>query len=535
MPTSSLPHASRCLQSDVPINDAPARDLENLHLIPNSHSISGKTPRDQEASFIQGPAGSFSDESASRGLDCSDDSSIGGVEDLLATSPDNESFKEGEDCLAAMSHETSFKKDAGSPAAIPSIADKDSLLPVLDDKDRSVPAVPDTVPVGRRSKRDRSACRSGSLPPQGSELGETPRAKRPRKNDDVSKVTKSPSLASILDSDVHIRDNWLYNALQGISMLTGNYTVDSCAVVRIADSNHKPQARLARAIDAGTMILLPLLVNQCHWCLAVLEKDPRNRHGAAAVNIYDSWPDKSYEACATAQTKAFIQNYLPDTPKHNQMPDLSLAVPKQSNGIDCGVYVFAFGLHVVAKRPLRNQLHVGLWRRILAGLLGIGLAASDWETVIPTRSRQPTLSPPDMQAGDFLQNLKTYTSALNDCHAKTRICAREYYQQEAKRTQATMTSDLSPEHDANPPRPSVGNDLAGHTDQSHQVPAESDGPRDAKTMNARVVTVLDCLGRMIKKLAAQLEDFERSALEVDQLELGPRAISVDGADKVGES
>ncbi|EFQ36761.1 hypothetical protein CGRA01v4_15095 [Colletotrichum graminicola] len=215
----------------------------------------------------------------------------------------------------------------------------------------------------------------------------------------------------------------------------------------MVSSDYVAKSAIRQAIGSKTPILLPIFARN-HWALAVLERgriamqDPT----LSSVLLYDSLPSAGIRADASAQVAAFIRHYLPDTPDYLYSNPMPIFSPEQTNGIDCCVFVFAFGMHAVARWPLRAQLDPRLWRRIMAALVFVDVAT--WQTIVPALSKGPQPPPPltlsthgneaGTEADNPLQILKAATQAVNDWHRALKIEVQDYYDRESAKLQEVL-------------------------------------------------------------------------------------------------
>ncbi|KAL3295412.1 ulp1 protease family protein [Colletotrichum asianum] len=122
-------------------------------------------------------------------------------------------------------------------------------------------------------------------------------------------------------------------------------------------------------------VLLPLFLAVCHQSLVVL--DTRDQSGTT-MDASDTLPNQGHSNQMANIAVSFIEQYLPNTPKHPHTAKAVLCRDK-NNGVSCGVLVLAFAIYILASRPLLKYLDVALWRCVMATLLDVAL--NDWTIV----------------------------------------------------------------------------------------------------------------------------------------------------------
>ncbi|KAK2053092.1 hypothetical protein LY76DRAFT_296157 [Colletotrichum caudatum] len=263
----------------------------------------------------------------------------------------------------------------------------------------------------------------------------------------MAKRSRLGQEADILDEGRMIEGRWLNDTLGRVCTCTGAYLVDSLESVSMVSGDYVAKSAIRQAIGSKSPILLPIFARN-HWALAVFERgriamqDP----ALSSVLLYDSLPSVGIRADASAQVAAFIRHYLPGTPDHLYSNPVPMFSPKQTNGIDCGVFVFAFGMHAVARWPLRAQLDPRLWRRIMAALAFVDVAT--WQAIVPALSKGPQPPPPltlptrsdeaGTEADSPLQILEAATRAVNDWHKALKVEVQDYYERESAKLQEVL-------------------------------------------------------------------------------------------------
>ncbi|KAK1965042.1 hypothetical protein LY78DRAFT_581247 [Colletotrichum sublineola] len=169
----------------------------------------------------------------------------------------------------------------------------------------------------------------------------------------------------------------------------------------MASRKYVAKPAIRQAVSKKTPILLPIFARN-HWALVIIEhaRIALRDLTPSSVVLYDSLPSVGIRTDASAQVAGFFRNYLPSTPTHLHNPMLVFNL-QQTNGIDCGVFVFAFGIHAIAKRPFWVTLDARLWRHIMAALAFMDVIT--WDELLPKKSQPPplpSLTPPRPESPD---------------------------------------------------------------------------------------------------------------------------------------
>ncbi|KAK1995267.1 hypothetical protein LX36DRAFT_555609, partial [Colletotrichum falcatum] len=135
--------------------------------------------------------------------------------------------------------------------------------------------------------------------------------------------------------------------------------------------------RLAEEARHANMLIFPLLVNQNHWILAIMQ---RRRLLMGPPDLYDSLPMGPTVAGAQDILRAFCRNYMPEG-LDNVDYLVRCSTPLQQNGINCGVFAFASCIHAMVGRPLPVRLSISIWRRTMATI--VGEEKVDWQSLVP--------------------------------------------------------------------------------------------------------------------------------------------------------
>lgn len=219
----------------------------------------------------------------------------------------------------------------------------------------------------------------------------------------------------LVKHDTLVQGDWLNAALGDVCNIKplGVALIDS-TVTKSPPKRRAAECVWGRGNSTTTLLLLSLSGN--HWAIAVVKHGPV---AATAVYYYDSLPTETNAKEAQDHVDAFLQGYLPETPSSASVL-VPCSSPSQTNGIDCGVFAFASGLHIVTGQPLPAKLHVGLWRRIMASLLGV--AVDDWQSLIPdcqeipvpTPPRQRPIDPPPEKPSDRAEQFRLFAESTKE-------------------------------------------------------------------------------------------------------------------------
>ncbi|KAI8308922.1 hypothetical protein K4K59_009629 [Colletotrichum sp. SAR11_240] len=90
------------------------------------------------------------------------------------------------------------------------------------------------------------------------------------------------------------------------------------------------------------------------------------------VSLYDSVPAEENTKVARRRTQRLFGLYLPNATISVNRLFKRMAGPLQSNGHDCGVYVFATALHLIVDENLPSEYHSTIWRKLMAAALSQG-------------------------------------------------------------------------------------------------------------------------------------------------------------------
>ncbi|WYZ36136.1 hypothetical protein EsH8_XI_000019 [Colletotrichum jinshuiense] len=132
--------------------------------------------------------------------------------------------------------------------------------------------------------------------------------------------------------------------------------------------------------------LLPLLVVENHWTLAILR---RRRRGNIEVDLYDSLTSDAHNKAARQQLDDFCGRYLADSSRLLPGYAASMPCPQQRNGYDCGVHVIALSAYLVAHRT-PPAIDSWLWRIIIHIMIELGKGEPD-APVLATKERMREL------------------------------------------------------------------------------------------------------------------------------------------------
>ncbi|GKT67392.1 hypothetical protein ColTof4_14322 [Colletotrichum tofieldiae] len=177
------------------------------------------------------------------------------------------------------------------------------------------------------------------------------------------------AIADLVQKDTWVKGQWLNDVLEALCDAKSLKVslVDSAQLSRMAQDKCKPSERLIQHVLSTNVVLLPLHLNSSHWALAVVRHDVG---AATAIHYYDSLPCSKGIMEAQRLVDSFITGFLPNTIRSRRRIEKS-SCPAQDDHDDCGVFTFAFAMHAITAQPLRSSLHTGLWRRLMASLLGV--------------------------------------------------------------------------------------------------------------------------------------------------------------------
>ncbi|KAK1762511.1 hypothetical protein QBC33DRAFT_601343 [Phialemonium atrogriseum] len=132
-------------------------------------------------------------------------------------------------------------------------------------------------------------------------------------------------------------------------------------------------------------ILVPMNIDNAHWCLAAV-KSREPAAGGPACQIFDSYPTQHFRARSKNLAATFLNGLTASAPRGGvwaavaqangqaaaRQPSFSVFTfpytPEQSDMIECGVAVIVVALHLAGNLPLPEQIDYAMWRDVL-GLL----------------------------------------------------------------------------------------------------------------------------------------------------------------------
>ncbi|KAI8171178.1 hypothetical protein K4K54_005307 [Colletotrichum sp. SAR 10_86] len=128
---------------------------------------------------------------------------------------------------------------------------------------------------------------------------------------------------------------------------------------------------------------------ESQWFLVVVKLKDAQPY---VVSFYDSVPAEENTKVARRRTQRLLELYLPNATISVNRLFKRMAGPLQSNGHDCGVYVFATALHLIVDENLPSEYHSTIWRKLMAAALSEG-GSWDRALMLPTPPNDPAKPP----------------------------------------------------------------------------------------------------------------------------------------------
>ncbi|GKT97235.1 hypothetical protein Ct61P_15085 [Colletotrichum tofieldiae] len=213
-----------------------------------------------------------------------------------------------------------------------------------------------------------------------------------------------------------VHATWLNEAIGSLVACQDmqTYMVDTSELLAMATATYRVKPTLTESTRQAQTLLFPLLVNQNHWVLAIMQRSGRFM---APPDLYDSLPAATTVPGVQDTLRAFCRHYMPQE-LNNVDYLVECGTPLQQNGVDCGVFAFASCIHALIGRPLPVRLSMPIWRRALATVVGV--EEVDWTSLVPGLPQTTTLAAdadavPTPSTGNPLQ---MYSNILNTAKAR---------------------------------------------------------------------------------------------------------------------
>ncbi|KAL8887539.1 MAG: hypothetical protein Q9205_003103 [Flavoplaca limonia] len=138
-------------------------------------------------------------------------------------------------------------------------------------------------------------------------------------------------------------------------------SLSMCSVegVRVFHGFSLSQPTIADRLGQPKTILLPIH-HQNHWILAKVDVESR------LITVYDFLSD----ALVGLAKQALLHFCNPFADEISSWSFVAVHSPAQSNDYDCGVFLLITALHILAESDLPSSYNSGIWRPILAAMLG---------------------------------------------------------------------------------------------------------------------------------------------------------------------
>ncbi|KAL0929235.1 uncharacterized protein CTRU02_215776 [Colletotrichum truncatum] len=299
-----------------------------------------------------------------------------------------------------------------------------------DNTDFEFPPLGESVTIQRRGKRKTSLSTSTRFVMSC----ESPARKR--------RCTEQPphDPEKLLQPGSSIRGEWLDKALGFILSSVGAVFVSSIELQNIDANNSESWVQTAQRVMRTSLVVLALHVEEGHCALVIILKS-EDRYAAKRIQLYDPNPTAQSATVIKETTAKFIGLYLSKTPSHMRVPDPGFNPGVQSDGADCGVFLFATCMHILTKWPFRPDLNFSLWRFILAAFLGV--STKDWDCLVPSPGKEPVVDRAESidlatQTQSAFESFEEISNSFAAWQNRTAHELQDFYQAELKKIRAAL-------------------------------------------------------------------------------------------------
>ncbi|KAK1749632.1 hypothetical protein QBC47DRAFT_465457 [Echria macrotheca] len=184
----------------------------------------------------------------------------------------------------------------------------------------------------------------------------------------------------------------------------------------------RQRARITQAGDALKVALLPLLVRDNHWVLAVVDV------AAKCVNVYDSLSDTASESNKAAFERLELLLDRLDLGEWKQFRRQEGLSPQQDNFDDCGVFCLAVASYLVTSDAVPRTLDPFAWRNCIRMVLAPPTSDTAPISIAlhpPLRFELPSLSRESKPSDRYKEALDGLKSQMRKVYAAWEDSSRE--------------------------------------------------------------------------------------------------------------